>query len=124
MVTYTVGASRSVDSRSTIRPRQKGWGGRCTSLILSINMGVENQLSHFLDATFSSVTHPLLAIKAVLDKFSSTEVQRSLNLIGQLPPKKSSCSLISSILRLHYTAFGLLEFPQVYKFFETDAVDD
>lgn len=52
-------------------------------------MGVEGQSSHFLDPSFSPVTHLLLAIKAVLDKFSSTEVQRSLNLIAQLPLKKS-----------------------------------
>ena len=96
--------------------------------ILAINMGVEGQLSRVLNSTFSPVTHPLLPVKAAPGQLSFTEIQRTLNLIGQLPPKKfylfGNPIQRSMSPTLHNTAFGLLGLPHTYELLETDAVDE
>ncbi|KAI0261231.1 aromatic amino acid family biosynthesis-like protein [Gloeopeniophorella convolvens] len=95
--------------------------------ILAINMGVDGQLSRILNTTFSPVTHPLLPNKAAPGQLSFVEIQKALNLIGQLPAKKffifGNPIAHSMSPTLHNTAFKLLGLPHHYECLETEDVD-
>jgi pentafunctional AROM polypeptide len=96
--------------------------------LMTMNMGVEGQLSRILSPVFCPLTSPLLPSRAAPGQLSFAEVQTGLHLIGQLPAKKfylfGSPIAHSKSPLLHNTGFTQLGLPHHYSTFETITVDD
>ncbi|CAG8526249.1 3567_t:CDS:2 [Scutellospora calospora] len=99
-----------------------------TKPIITINMGIEGQLSRILNEFLTPVTHPLLPSKAAPGQLSISEIHQALHLIGQLPKKNYylfgtpiSHSMSPTI---HNTGFKTLGLPHYYDLFESENVED
>lgn len=96
--------------------------------IIAINMGVEGQMSRILNATLSPVTHPLLPSKAAPGQLSFAQIQKALNLLGQLPAKRyflfGNPITHSMSPTLHNTGFEVLGLPHTYELLETASVGE
>ncbi|KAG2365822.1 Pentafunctional AroM protein [Suillus spraguei] len=91
--------------------------------IIAINMGVEGQMSRILNATLSPVTHPLLPSKAAPGQLSFAQIQKALNLLGQLPARRyflfGNPIAHSMSPTLHNAGFEVLGLPHTYELLET-----
>jgi pentafunctional AROM polypeptide len=96
--------------------------------IIAINMGVEGQMSRILNATLSPVTHPLLPSKAAPGQLSFAQIQKALNLLGQLPARRyflfGNPIAHSMSPTLHNTGFEVLGLPHTYALLETTDVGE
>lgn len=96
--------------------------------IIAINMGVEGQMSRILNATLSPVTHPLLPSKAAPGQLSFAQIQKALNLLGQLPARRyflfGNPIAHSMSPTLHNAGFEVLGLPHTYELLETVNVDE
>lgn len=96
--------------------------------IIAINMGVEGQMSRILNATLSPVTHPLLPSKAAPGQLSFAQIQKALNLLGQLPARRyflfGNPIAHSMSPTLHNTGFDVLGLPHTYELLETTDVGE
>jgi pentafunctional AROM polypeptide len=96
--------------------------------LMTMNMGLEGQLSRMLNPVFSPCTHGALPAPSAPGQLTFAQMQRGLYLMGKLPAKKfflfgTPISASKSPL-LHNTAFETLGLPHHYSTFETDTVDD
>ncbi|KAF8263666.1 hypothetical protein EI94DRAFT_1703827 [Lactarius quietus] len=95
--------------------------------IITINIGVNGQLSRVLNTTYTPVTHPLHPSKAAPGQLSFIEIQTTLNLIGELPARKYYIfrNPIAHYMSptLHNMAFKLLGLPHSYECLKTEDVD-
>ncbi|KAI0083872.1 Pentafunctional AroM protein [Irpex rosettiformis] len=95
---------------------------------IAINMGTEGQISRILNKTLSPVTHPLLPSKAAPGQLSFSQIQKALNLLGQLPAQQFYLfgNPISQSMSptIHNTAFQILGLPHHYQLLETTSVGD
>lgn len=96
--------------------------------IIAINMGVEGQMSRILNATLSPVTHPLLPSKAAPGQLSFAQIQKALNLLGQLPARRyflfGNPIAHSMSPTLHNSGFDVLGLPHTYELLETTDVGE
>lgn len=96
--------------------------------IIAINMGVAGQMSRILNATLSPVTHPLLPSKAAPGQLSFAQIQKALNLLGQLPARRyflfGNPIAHSMSPTLHNTGFEVLGLPHTYELLETTDVGE
>ncbi|KAG1804281.1 EPSP synthase-domain-containing protein [Suillus variegatus] len=96
--------------------------------IIAINMGVEGQMSRILNATLSPVTHPLLPSKAAPGQLSFAQIQKALNLLGQLPARRhflfGNPIAHSMSPTLHNSGFEVLGLPHTYELLETANVGE
>ncbi|KAG0697878.1 EPSP synthase-domain-containing protein [Suillus ampliporus] len=96
--------------------------------IIAINMGVEGQMSRILNRTLSPVTHPLLPSKAAPGQLSFAQIQKALNLLGQLPARRyflfGTPIAHSMSPTLHNTGFEVLGLPHSYELLETANVGE
>ncbi|KAG1883784.1 EPSP synthase-domain-containing protein [Suillus subluteus] len=96
--------------------------------IIAINMGVEGQMSRILNATLSPVTHPLLPSKAAPGQLSFAQIQKALNLLGQLPARRhflfGNPIAHSMSPTLHNAGFEVLGLPHTYELLETANVGE
>lgn len=96
--------------------------------IIAINMGVEGQMSRILNATLSPVTHFLLPSKAAPGQLSFAQIQKALNLLGQLPARRhflfGNPIAHSMSPTLHNTGFEVLGLPHTYELLETANVGE
>jgi pentafunctional AROM polypeptide len=96
--------------------------------IIAINMGVEGQMSRILNATLSPVTHPLLPSKAAPGQLSFAQIQKALNLLGQLPAKRyflfGNPIAHSMSPTLHNSGFEVLGLSHTYELLETTNVGE
>ncbi|CAG8705222.1 4056_t:CDS:1, partial [Cetraspora pellucida] len=99
-----------------------------TKPIITINMGVEGQLSRVLNEFLTPVTHPLLPSKSAPGQLSVSEIHQALHLIGQLPKKNFYLfgTPISHSMSpvIHNTGFEVLGLPHHYDLFESENVED
>lgn len=98
-----------------------------TKPLLTINMGVQGQLSRVLNPVLSPVTHPLMPGRAAPGQLTFAEIQSAMHLIGQSPRRKF-CLFGTPIAHsksplLHNTGFQLLGLPHEYGRHETPTVD-
>ncbi|KZV59320.1 aldolase [Peniophora sp. CONT] len=94
---------------------------------LAINMGVAGQLLRTLNKVFSPITHPLMPFNAAPGQMTFNETQRSLALMGCVPPKRSFLFgnvIYSMSPAVHNTAFELLGMPHHYEVIATDELDE
>lgn len=96
--------------------------------VIAINMGVEGQMTRILNATFTPVSHPLMPTKAAPGQLSFVEIQKALNLLGQLPPRRfflfGSAISQSPSPTLHNTAFEALGLPYCYDLLQRPEVGE
>ncbi|KAG1740967.1 hypothetical protein EDB19DRAFT_1707078 [Suillus lakei] len=96
--------------------------------IIAINMGVEGQMSRILNATLSPVTHPLLPSKAAPGQLSFAQIQKALNLLGQVPARRyflfGNPIAHSMSPTLHNAGFEVLGLPHTYELLETANVGE
>lgn len=96
--------------------------------LMTMNMGLDGQLSRMLNPVFSPCTHGALPTPSAPGQLTFAQMQRGLHLMGKLPAKKfflfgTPISASKSPL-LHNTAFETLGLPHNYSRFETETVDD
>jgi pentafunctional AROM polypeptide len=96
--------------------------------IIAINMGGEGQMTRILNTTFSPVSHPLLPTKAAPGQLSFIQIQKALNLLGQLPTRRfflfGNAISQSPSPTLHNTAFETLGLPYVYDLLQRPEVGE
>lgn len=99
-----------------------------TKPIIAINMGGEGQMTRILNTTFTPVSHPLLPTKSAPGQLSFVEIQKALNLLGQLPPRRfflfGNAISQSPSPTLHNTAFETLGLPYAYDLLQRPEVGE
>ena len=123
-----VGTAQSVqDNYDLLAFRDRIAKAGKTKPLLTINMGVQGQLSRVLNPVLSPVTHPLLPGRAAPGQLTFAEIQSAMHLIGQTP-RRQFCLFGTPIAHsksplLHNTGFQLLGLPHQYGRHETPTVD-
>ena len=96
--------------------------------IITINMGVEGQLSRIQNGFLTPVSHPSLPFKAAPGQLSAAEIRLGLSLHGEIKQKQFYLfgKPISSSRSpaLHNSLFKITGLPHQYGLLETDSVRD
>ncbi|GAA5922264.1 hypothetical protein JCM1841_001387 [Sporobolomyces salmonicolor] len=118
-------ANSLLDNLAMLRFREAHKDGR--KPLMTLNVGLEGQLSRILNPVFSPVTHPAIA-SAAPGQLSFAQVQTGLHLVGRLPAQKfylfGSPIAHSKSPLIHNTAFKTLGLPHHYGFIESDHVNE
>ena len=96
--------------------------------VLAFNVGVVGQLSRIQNYVLTPVTHPLLPSKAAPGQLSFAEIQKALNLMGQVPQRNFylfGCPISASQSpTIHNTGFNQLGLPYNYSLHERETLDE
>ncbi|KAH8923017.1 Pentafunctional AroM protein [Atractiella rhizophila] len=120
--------SKATDASDNIEMLNfRSWAAaRSPKPLISLNMGLEGQLSRILCPCFTIVTHPLLPNKAAPGQLTFLEVQKGLELAGEIPKKRfylfGNPIKQSKSPLIHNTGFQRLGLPHVYGLHECDTV--